>query len=35
MDWAFMGLSLPSWSLVVFAGLLVLALIQMFRPLPR
>ncbi|MCG8437692.1 MAG: disulfide bond formation protein B [Pseudomonadales bacterium] len=35
MDWSFLGLSLPSWSLVVFAGLLVLALIQMFRPLPR
>jgi len=35
MDWAFMGLSLPAWSLVVFSGLLLLALIQMFRPLPR
>ena len=35
MDWAFMGLSLPAWSLVVFSGLLLLALIQIFRPLPR
>ncbi len=35
MDWSFLGLSLPAWSLVVFAGLLVVALIQLFRPLPR
>ena len=35
MDWAFMGLSLPAWSLVVFSGFLLLALIQIFRPLPR
>ena len=35
MDWSFLGLSLPAWSLVVFSGLLVLALIQIFRPLPR
>lgn len=35
MDWSFLGLSLPAWSMVVFAGLLVVALIQMFRPLPR
>ena len=35
MDWSFLGLSLPAWSLVVFAGLLVVALFQLFRPLPR
>ncbi len=35
MDWSFLGLSLPAWSMVVFAGLLIVALIQMFRPLPR
>ena len=33
MDWSFLGLSLPGWSLVVFAGLLVVGLIQLFRPL--
>lgn len=35
LDWSFLGLSLPAWSLVVFSGLLAVALIQLFRPLPR
>ena len=35
MDWSFLGLSLPGWSMVVFAGLLLVGLIQMFRPLTR
>ena len=35
LDWSFLGLSLPAWSLVVFSGLLLVALIQLFRPLPR
>ena len=35
MDWAFLGLSLPAWSLVVFSGLLLVALVQLFRPLPK
>ena len=34
MDWSFLGLSLPAWSLVVFSGLLLVALVQLFRPLP-
>ncbi|WP_290523201.1 disulfide bond formation protein B [Alcanivorax sp.] len=35
LDWSFLGLSLPAWTLVVFSGLLLVALIQLFRPLPR
>tara|TARA_B100000676_G_scaffold312332_1_gene386000 strand:+ start:163 stop:669 length:507 start_codon:yes stop_codon:yes gene_type:complete len=35
MDWSLLGLSLPAWSLVVFSGLLLVALIQLFRPLPQ
>ena len=35
MDWSFLGLSLPAWSLVVFSGLLLVALVQLFRPLPK
>ena len=35
MDWSFLGLSLPAWSLVVFSGLLLVALVQLFRPLSR
>ena len=35
MDWSFLGLSLPAWSLVVFTGLLLVALVQLFRPLPK
>lgn len=34
VDWSFLGLSLPAWSLLVFIGLLAIALIQVFRPLP-
>lgn len=33
LDWSFLGLSLPGWSLVVFSGLLLVGLIQLIRPL--
>lgn len=35
VDWTFLGLSLPAWSLLVFVGLLAIALLQVFRPSPR
>jgi protein dithiol:quinone oxidoreductase len=31
IDWMFLGLSLPAWSLVVFLGLSAVALFQLFR----
>ncbi|MFP5431345.1 MAG: disulfide bond formation protein B [Gammaproteobacteria bacterium] len=31
IDWAFMGVTLPGWTLVVFVGLLGLAVWQLFR----
>jgi protein dithiol:quinone oxidoreductase len=31
IDWVFLGLSLPAWSLVVFIGLSAVALFQLFR----
>lgn len=31
IDWTFLGLSLPMWSLMFFAVLLVLNLVQLFR----
>ena len=33
LDWAFLGISLPGWSLLVFAGLLAVAAVQLLRPL--
>ncbi|CUR45863.1 disulfide bond formation protein B [Alloalcanivorax xenomutans] len=33
ISWTFLGLSIPGWSLVVFTGLLLFALVQLFRPL--
>ena len=32
IGWRFLGLTIPGWSLVVFGGVLVVALIQLFRP---
>ncbi|GAA5126714.1 disulfide bond formation protein B [Alloalcanivorax gelatiniphagus] len=32
ISWRFLGLTIPGWSLVVFGGVLVVALIQLFRP---
>jgi disulfide bond formation protein DsbB len=32
VSWRFLGLTLPGWSLVVFIGLAILALIQLLRP---
>lgn len=32
INWNLLGLSLPAWSLLFFAGLLVLALVQLVRP---
>ncbi|EKF74747.1 disulfide bond formation protein B [Alcanivorax hongdengensis A-11-3] len=34
VHWSLLGVSLPGWSLLVFVGLLVVALVQLFRPLP-
>ncbi|WP_111655565.1 disulfide bond formation protein B [Isoalcanivorax indicus] len=31
IDWTFLGLTIPQQALLVFAGLLVLALVQLFR----
>lgn len=31
IDWLFLGISLPAWSLLVFIGLSVTALFQLFR----
>jgi protein dithiol:quinone oxidoreductase len=31
IDWLFLGLSLPAWSLIVFIGLTAVALFQLFR----
>ncbi|MDX1803777.1 MAG: disulfide bond formation protein B [Alcanivorax sp.] len=35
VHWSLFGISLPGWSLLVFVGLLAVALVQLFRPLPR
>lgn len=35
VDWTFLGLSMPGWALVVFVGLTLIALFQLFRPEPR
>ncbi|MFP1682180.1 disulfide bond formation protein B [Alloalcanivorax sp. C16-1] len=32
ISWRFLGLTIPGWSLVVFGGVLVVALIQLLRP---
>lgn len=32
LDWSLLGISLPGWALLVFAGLLAVALFQLFRP---
>tara|TARA_R110001606_G_scaffold171956_5_gene318080 strand:- start:9045 stop:9551 length:507 start_codon:yes stop_codon:yes gene_type:complete len=32
VSWRFLGLTLPGWSLVVFAGLGALSLVQLLRP---
>lgn len=32
VSWRFLGLTIPGWSLVVFGGVLVVALIQLLRP---
>ncbi|MBF1801128.1 disulfide bond formation protein B [Alloalcanivorax profundimaris] len=32
VSWRFLGLTIPGWSLVVFGGVLIVALIQLFRP---
>ena len=32
IDWMFLGLSLPGWSLLVMTGLTAVALFQLFRP---
>lgn len=32
ISWRFLGLTLPGWSLVVFIGLTLLALVQLLRP---
>lgn len=32
ISWRFLGLTLPGWSLVVFIGLGILALVQLLRP---
>lgn len=35
VDWAFLGISLPGWSLIVFVGLTLAALFQLLRPYSR
>lgn len=32
LDWSLLGISLPGWSLLVFAGLLAVAVFQLVRP---
>lgn len=32
IDWTFLGLSLPTWSLLFFSGCLVLVLLQLIKP---
>lgn len=32
VSWRFLGLTIPGWSLVVFGGVLAVALIQLLRP---
>ena len=32
ISWRFLGLTIPGWSLVVFGGVLVVALVQLLRP---
>lgn len=33
IDWTFLGLSLPTWSLLFFSGCLVLVLFQLIKPM--
>ena len=35
LDWVFLGISLPGWSLIVLGGLLAVGLFQLFRPAPK
>ncbi|MFW5970187.1 MAG: disulfide bond formation protein B [Halofilum sp. (in: g-proteobacteria)] len=35
IEWQFLGLSIPAWTLVLFVLLTLIALVQLFRPVER
>jgi disulfide bond formation protein DsbB len=35
IQWQFLGLSIPAWTLFLFVVLTLIALVQLFRPVER